>query len=238
MRHAQGAKDPDWLRQYGVITRIVDYIERSIFELVVTPGGSAQADWLNQIVRLRQSSHHRPEVSLSVFSPSVNTQPSNLPEVLRQLIWRASDDRQSTQRGKLSWPTLAIKYFEITDRDWDIVDSNLRKFESELGNLPFDAPGLALTHTNQNPSPPPRAYQVQEQQTKRSLHAALSWLTIDVSFNEGDDEDIDLVWTQLWQALEAVCRPGTEIKDYQEIYPIAPGRLAEALFRSLDDDLE
>jgi hypothetical protein len=126
---------------------VVDYLEREAWELVPPPAQNPDGQWLELILRMNQFTPMRgPRVDRSVYSPPISRQPSSLPEVVRQITWEAEDDRKRSREQLMSWPTVTIEHFEISDRDsWGNVDSALVKLEKRLGRFPFDLttlPGL------------------------------------------------------------------------------------------------
>jgi len=230
------SEDPRWLRQYGALAKVVDYLDRSVLELLPPNTRAAEGQWLNQIFRMKQCTLNGPEVSRSIFSPSVNVQPSTLPEVLRQITWMSDEDSTISRDRTITWPTVATEYYELSDDEWPRVNLALRKLEGRLGHLPLDAPGLALTHPDYEAPPLTRGYEVAARgRYARALYAPLSWVTISANFHQGYDFDLDEAWDAAWDALSQICQHERRVDGYEATYLIPPERLSELLTRAVSE---
>ncbi len=193
---------------------------------------------MNQWVRVPMKGQ---SVSRAIYSPPVRFQRSRLPEVVRQITWEAEQDRERCKDQLLTWPTIAVEFYEIADKeDWSRADSALRKLEKCLDRFPFDgseAPGLSLMHPDYTPGEDlwHRRYHeiVGRNAYVRTLYLQLSWGGMEATFPEGQDSDFDSAWEEAWDALSQICRPELQVQSYEEYYFVQPERLSQLLTRAV-----
>ena len=176
-----------------------------------------------------------PMVSRAIYSPSANSQPSNLPEVMRQITWQFGQDRERSRDQLLTWPTVTIGCYEISDKqEWGRVDSAIRKLEERFAGFPFDALGLAATRLdNVEPAPVGPVQVTTITKHARDLYVWMGSGTVEAGFREGADSDLDSAWEQAWDALSQICLPGRQVRGYEANYLIPPERLSELLVRAV-----
>ncbi len=217
----------------------VNYLERAALELVPPATRKPRGQWLNLIFRMRQwIPRQSPTVSRAIYSPSASWQPSTLPEVLRQITWQADQDRKRCKDELVTWPTVTIDYYDISDKeDWNRLDSAIRKLEERFAHFPFDTLGLAATHLDSvEPAPTGPMKVATRRAYVRALYVWMGSGTVQATFRQGVDSGLDSAWDEAWDALSQICRPDWQVEGYQANYLIPPERLSELLVRAVSEE--
>ncbi len=216
----------------------VDYLDRGATALLPPPTREPAGQYFELIVRMKEWIPMRgPMVSRGIYSPSTSSQPSPLPEVVRQITWQVGQDRERSRDQLPTWPAVTIEYYEISDKqEWGRVDSAIRNLEARFAHFPFDALGLAATHP---PRVEPAAGPVRKTpitKRPRDLHVWMGSGTVDAGFREGVDSGLDSAWDEAWDALSQICQPERQVQGYEANYLIPPERLSELLLQAVNEE--
>jgi len=234
----EAAGTPEWFRRYEALRWSVEFMDRSATNLA-TPQ-VRPTPWLSLIARLKQNKPLEGDhVTRSIYSPSVEFQPSDSPETVQQLTWRAKDDFDRARQETLTSPDVRIDHYEIAGPDWTDLHDALLQLEAEYSQWDFDPPGLALTHPDFRPQlksrRPPRNFGTRKR-FRRSIYLWVARGLVEGSFREGDNPDLDDKWEEAWEILSRICSPGQEVAGYQPEYFVSPEVLSEFLIRAVSEE--
>ena len=232
----EAADIPAWFRRYEAVRWSLEFIDRSTTELGTPP--NRQTPWLSLIARLKQLKPLEGDyVTRSIYSPSVEFQPSDSPQTIQQLTWRAKQDFDRARQQTLTSPDLRIDHYEIAGREWADLHDALLQLEAEYSRWDFDPPGLALTQPDsQLKSPRPPRNLGPRKRFRRIIYLWVARGVVEGSFREGDNPDVDDKWEKAWDVLSRICTPGREVSGYRPQYIVPPEVLSELLVRAVGEE--
>jgi hypothetical protein len=149
--------------------------------------------------------------------------------VVRQLLWQSGEDFQRAQTERISWPTIAIDHYKVTQPDRQSLELNLRETEEAVAfwnddarTEPTDQPILDVTGST-----------TAHRHKHRGMFLHLRLPILDAMFREGDNAVIDNAWASAWAQLSEICASGPVGKKCEPQYLVSPERLARFLFEEL-----
>ena len=195
------------------------------------------ADCLRPDLRLtRMYLHARPEETISLLVPTVESRPAEHWPVLRYVTWDRRGDMR--RRRELRWPTLTKDYFQVEPGDYARLDATLRHVDECLPSIALESRGLDIGYLYEEPpeieiGTPNHDY---DSLLCRRLKRRLGDVYFDLKLYGGAAALADAC-DSLWLTLRSLCRPPRRVTGWKEYYSLDLEQYADFLGRPRLDDL-